>query len=157
MRPPPSPPLQRAGVGRVAVYRHFPDERSLLTARTSHYFTVNPPPDPTAWAVIDDPDERLGAVLAGLYAFYGRTEGRLARAEQDAPANPILTELLTPFTGYLTGIRDILMQGHRDDPLVVALLGHAVAFGTWRSLTREHGLDDVQAISLMRALVGCAS
>ena len=29
---------KRAGVGRVTVYRHFPDELSLLQACTGHYF-----------------------------------------------------------------------------------------------------------------------
>src|SRR5438552_15155801 len=35
----------RAGVERPTVYRHFPDERALLTACTGHYLALNPPPD----------------------------------------------------------------------------------------------------------------
>src|SRR5690606_6889289 len=67
----------RAGVGRVTVYRHFPDERSLLTACTNHYFELNPPPDPASWAGIADPNQRLETALTDLYAFYRRTEGML--------------------------------------------------------------------------------
>ena len=34
-----------------------------------------------------------------------------------------------------------------------AAIGHALAFTTWRSLTREQGLDDSQAAELMCGLV----
>jgi AcrR family transcriptional regulator len=146
---------ERAGVGRVTVYRHFPDERALLTACTSHYFGINPPPDPTHWARVADPEQRLGVALTELYAFYRRTEGMLARAEQDAPANPILADLLTPFADYLDNIRGILAEGQPADALVVAALGHALAFGTWRSLTRGQRLDDAEAVTIMQALVRC--
>ena len=37
---------ERAGVQRLTVYRHFPDERALLSACSSHYVVANPPPDP---------------------------------------------------------------------------------------------------------------
>lgn len=151
---------ERAGVGRVTVYRHFPDERSLLTACTGHYFALNPPPDPAAWEGVPDPDARLCTALRELYAFYRRTEGMLARAEQDAPANPILADLLVPFAAYRDGVRDALAEGWstagEPDPLVRAAVGHALAFSTWRSLVREQGLDDDQVVALMLSLVRCA-
>jgi hypothetical protein len=34
-----------------------------------------------------------------------------------------------------------------------AAIGHALSFATWRSLTREHGLSDEDAVALMCALV----
>ena len=71
---------ERAGVGRLTVYRHFPDERALLTACTTHYFVQHPPPDPAAWARIADPESRLRQALGELHAYYRRTEGMLARA-----------------------------------------------------------------------------
>jgi hypothetical protein len=44
---------------------------------------------------------------------------------------------------------------------VTALIGHALAFGTWQSLVREQGLTDAQAIEAMVAMVcsmaGCRS
>jgi AcrR family transcriptional regulator len=149
---------ERAGVSRVTVYRHFPDQRALLSACTSHYFALHPPPDPSIWERVDDPEDRLRVALRELYAFYRRTERMMARAEQDAPANPILAELLDPFTSYLAGIRDSLAAalGRADDLLVVASIGHALAFGTWRSLVRLQGLDDAQAVAIMVNLVRCA-
>ncbi len=148
---------ERAGVGRVTVYRHFPDERSLLSACTSHYMGQNPPPVPSPWEVIVDPGERLTAALDDLYAYYRRNEGMLARAEQDSASNPILAELMQPLAEYQATIRDMLARERRDDPLVVAAIGHAVAFATWRSLTRGQGLDDAGAAKLMRDLVRCVT
>jgi AcrR family transcriptional regulator len=148
---------ERAGVGRVTLYRHFPDEKSLLSACTGHYLTVNPPPDSAAWRGVADPECRLRTALGEIYAYYRRTEGLLARAEQEAPANPVLAEVLEPFAAYWRDIRDILVEGWRGGPLVTAAIGHAIAFGTWRSLVREQGLDDDQAITLMTTLVHCAS
>jgi hypothetical protein len=46
-------------VERLTVYRHFPDEKTLYTACTSHYLALNPPPDPAAWEKIPEAEERL--------------------------------------------------------------------------------------------------
>ena len=37
---------ERAGVQRLTVYRHFPDERALLAACSGHWIASNPTPDP---------------------------------------------------------------------------------------------------------------
>jgi AcrR family transcriptional regulator len=151
---------ERAGVGRLTVYRHFPDERALLTACTGHYLALNPPPDAATWAGIADPATRLRAALEAAYTFYRRTQGMLARAEQEAPTNPILAELMAPFAAYWASVRDGLVRAwdgaDAPDPLLVAAVGHALAFSTWRSLAREQGLDDDRAADLMAALVRCA-
>ena len=143
----------RAGVGRVTYYRHFPDERSLLQACTGHYLALNPPPDPSPWAAISNPETRLRTALCEIYAFYGRTEGMLTRAEHEAPNNPVLAEAMVPFAAYLGTIRTMLTAGWsvRDepDPVLPAVIGHALAIATWRSLVREHGLTDEQAVALM--------
>ena len=151
---------ERAGVGRLTVYRHFPDELALLSACTGHYLSCNPPPDPASWMEIDDPTARLRAALTAAYAYYRRTQGMLARAEQDAPTNPILAELMEPFTAFWRQVRDGLATGWRraDEPaaFTVVAIGHALAFSTWRSLTQEHALADDQAVALMLAFVDAA-
>jgi AcrR family transcriptional regulator len=152
---------ERAGVGRLTVYRHFPDERSLFTACTRHYFAANPPPDPAAWARVDDPSARLETALAELYAYYRDNEGMLARAEQDAPGNPVLAEVLAPYAAEWEAMRAVLLQGWTPSdaaaPLLSATIGHALAFTTWRSLVRQQGLRDDQAAALMLALTRCVS
>src|SRR3954468_14138916 len=55
---------RRAGVGRVTVYNHFPDDAALLAAATAQFAADAPPPDPQGWRGIADPDERLEEALA---------------------------------------------------------------------------------------------
>lgn len=151
---------ERAGVGRVTVYRHFPDERALLTACTGHYLALHPPPDPRPWRAIDDPGVRLQTGLGELYDYYQRTEAMMARADQDAPVNPVLAELLAPLAEYKAGLRAILASGwpttESGQAMVSAAVGHALTFSTWRSLVREQGLNSEQAVALMCSFVQCA-
>ncbi len=76
---------ERAGVERLTVYRHFPDERSMFEACTSHYATQVPGPDPAAWAGIEEPAERLRAALLAFYDYY-RPGGGRADARGPRPA-----------------------------------------------------------------------
>lgn len=151
---------ERAGVGRQTVYRHFPDQRALLTACTGHYLALNPPPDPASWADIANPADRLRVALSETYDFYHRTQGMLARVEQEAPTNPILADLLAPLAAHWSRMRDALVAMEDGippaDPIVLAAAGHALAFSTWRSLVQEQGLSQRQAVDLMLAMIRCA-
>jgi AcrR family transcriptional regulator len=148
---------ERAGVRRSTVYRHFPDELALFTACSSHWEAANPPPDLAGWDAIHDPDERLRAALAELYAFYRRTERMMENLHRDEVTMPTLKRLFAGFHEYLAAGRDLLLRGRpergrrRDETR--AAIGHALAFTTWRSLTGDQGLDDGQAAELMRRLV----
>jgi AcrR family transcriptional regulator len=151
----------RAGVGRLTVYRHFPDERSLLGACTGHYLSLNPPPSPAEWAEIADREERVRAALAAVYAYFERTEGMMARAENESPTNAVLAELMTPFHAHWATMRDQLAPAWSVDdapnPLIAAAIGHALAFTTWRSLARLQGLSREHVITLMVEMVRAAA
>lgn len=58
-----------------------------------------------------------------------------------ASSHPILAELKAPFAAFWTTVRDGLVRCWDDtdppDPLLVAAVGHALAFSTWRSLAQE--------------------
>jgi AcrR family transcriptional regulator len=150
----------RAGVRRSTVYRHFSDEAALFDACSMHWNARNPPPDLAAWASIDDPDERLRIALGELHAFYRRTEQMFDNLFRDETTMPLVQERFAGFRGYLKAAQDTLMAGRgirgARRRRTRAALGHAVAFSTWKSLVREQGLSDVEATTLLRALVAVA-
>jgi AcrR family transcriptional regulator len=148
---------ERAGVRRSTVYRHFPDEDALFTACSSHWRAANPPPDPRAWSSVESPAERMRTALRELYAFYGRTEPMYVSLLRDERLVPAVERRLGDFYGYLRAIQNGLaagrgLRGGRAQ-VVRAAIGHALAFPTWRSLTREQGLGDDDAVELMSRLV----
>jgi AcrR family transcriptional regulator len=148
---------ERAGVRRSTVYRHFPDETALFAACSSHWEAANPPPDLAGWEAIEEPDERLRAALEELYGFYRRTERMMENLHRDEDTMPTVRRRFAGFHGYLDTGRDLLLHGRpergRRRAEARAAIGHALAFATWRSLTREQDLDDRQAAELMRRLV----
>jgi AcrR family transcriptional regulator len=152
---------ERAGVRRSTLYRHFPDEAALFEACSSHWNADNPPPDPSGWAAIEDPDARLERALGELYGFYRRTEPMIANMIRDGATNENVRRHFSAFHGYMDAARDVLMQGRRERGQarvrVRAAIGHALAFETWRSLVREQDLGNVQAARLMSGFVRAAS
>lgn len=151
---------ERAGVERATVYRHFPDERALLSACTGHYLEQNPPPEPGCWAEIDDREERLRTALTQIYTYHHHNEPMFARAELDMPQMPVLQEVLAPLRAYWQRVGDVLSSGWLETPeskVVTAAIAHAIAFPTWQSLVREQGLDDAEAVALMVGMVTCAA
>jgi AcrR family transcriptional regulator len=151
---------ERAGVRRSTVYRHFPDEAALFDACTAHWAAANPPPDLGAWAAIDSADERLRVALDELHAFYRRTERMLDNLFRDETVDPLVQEHFAALRSYFAAAQETLMEGRtlrgRAKRRTKAAVGHAIAFPTWKSMAREHGLSDADAAALMRALVAAA-
>lgn len=152
---------EHAGVERLTVYRHFPDERSLFQACSSHWAAENPLPDLSAWAAVDDPEERLQRALRDIYAFFRATEAMTANLLRDLPESPALREVAEPFVQYWEAVRAVLDRGWkargRRRTLVRASIGHAIEFDTWRSLVRREGLDDAGAADVMMRLVAASN
>jgi AcrR family transcriptional regulator len=150
---------ERAGVQRLTVYRHFPDEPSLFKACSGEGWRANPPPDPTAWKRYSDPEERLRAGLTELYVYYGRVGDGFLTIIQDYPLVPLLAELNAPQFEQWTRMRDALAQPWRRRGrrrrLLLAAIEHALDLKTWQSLVRERGLSDQEAIDLLAGLVRC--
>jgi AcrR family transcriptional regulator len=150
---------EKAGVQRLTVYRHFPDERALFSACTGHYMGANPPPDPASWTQVANPKERLKMALAEVYAYHRRTEPIMANVIRDAPVHPLTREMAEPYFQLWERMQYVLVTGWGVEDerlaLLLAALGHALDFQTWRSLVRQQGLNDEQAIEVMVGMVQC--
>jgi AcrR family transcriptional regulator len=148
---------EKAGVQRLTVYRHFPNERALFSACTGHWSAANPPPDPASWTQIAAPEERLRSALAEVYAYYRHTEPMVANVVRDAEVHPLTREMAGPFFQLFERMRYVLATGwgleDEQRTLLLAVLGHALDFQTWRSLTRQQALSDEQAIEVMVGIV----
>ena len=148
---------ERAGVRRSTVYRHFPDEDALFAACSAHWRAANPPPDPRSWSTVEDLADRTRTALREVYAFYARTESMYSSLLRDEPLVPAVHHRLRDFYGYLGVIQAGLAAGRglrgRRRQYVRAAIGHALAFPTWRSLARDQGLGNEEAVELMCRLV----
>jgi AcrR family transcriptional regulator len=145
----------RAGVTRLTVYRHFPDDAALFGACSADWVSRQRLPDPGAWSRIGEPGDRLRAGLTDLYRFFRAgadmltciyrdlaalpEEHRQALCERDALFGDVLTE---PFGR--TGDEQRRLR---------AAVGHAVSFWTWRSLCLDHGLTDDEAVQAISGMV----
>jgi AcrR family transcriptional regulator len=146
---------RRAGVGRVTVYNHFPDETALLGACSAQWVAANPPPDPAGWAAIENPAKRLRRALAELYSYYRANDAMLANITRDAPLVPALAEVLgaAGAADHERAMREALLSGRTLNGgrgrRTRAAVGLAVSFSTWHRLTRDEGLEDSDAVKLM--------
>lgn len=151
---------ERAGVQRATVYRHFPDEEALFGACSAHWLSQHPLPDLDAWAGIADPDERLRVALAELYAWFARGEEMVERTTRDAPLVPAMQPAMAALGAWFDLAAETLCRGRRERGgrrrRVGAAIGHAIAFPTWRSLVREQGLAEADAVALMADLVAAS-
>lgn len=147
---------REAGVTRVTVYRHFPDDDAIFAACSAHWLSGQVLPDPAAWVQIDDPVQRLRAGLTDLYRFYREGAAMQSRINRDRDALPearrrALAESEEHFRAVL------LERFGSSDQRLRALMGHAVSFTTWRSLHVEQGLSDVEVVDLMVGIVVSAA
>ncbi len=146
---------QRAGVNRLTVYNHFPDITDLLKACSRSWTERHPAPDPTPWARIRDPQERLRRALTELYGFYARTEPMRANVLRDAQTMPELAALLEgSVVPYLEAVRDLLAEGWEVSGdgrrrRLLATLKLAIDFHSWRTLQRGCGLNREEAVETM--------
>lgn len=132
---------EKAGVQRLTVYRHFPDEDSLFAACTGRWIAENPPPAPDAWSEVTAPRERLRTALRHLYAYYQRTARMWSASYRDRDAVPALEAPMAAFEAHLDAIRDDLiaaltLPSSARKP-AAATLGHALQFSTWVTLSRQ--------------------
>jgi AcrR family transcriptional regulator len=150
---------RRAGVQRMTVYNHFPDESSLFAACSAHWRALHPAPDLATWRSLEQPGARLRLGLGELYAWYRETEPMTANVLRDAQVLPALRPIIEAgLLRYLDQARQVLtepiaVRGHRRQRVDAAGRA-AVNFHLWRSLAP---LGDPEAAELAAGLVELAA
>ena len=126
---------ERAGVQRLTVYRHFPDERAILSSCAARWNEAHPPPDFSAARPVDR-RRRARAILIALYAYYRGEERMISHLHADAQKMPALAALMAPFGDYLDALALALERcwprTSRRRGITIRLV---VQFVTWRSLS----------------------
>jgi AcrR family transcriptional regulator len=150
---------RRAGVQRMTVYNHFPNDTALLTACSAHWRALHPTPDLAAWRAVQDPGTRLRLGLRELYGWYRETEPMTANVLRDAQVLPALRTILEGgLLRYLDQARQVLTEplgarGRRRERVDAAARA-AVDLHTWRALAP---LGDAEAAELAAGLVELAA
>jgi AcrR family transcriptional regulator len=147
---------RRAGLRRVTVYDHFPDEASLVAACSAHWRALHPGPDPATWEHLEPPAKRLRTGLSALYGWYRETEPMTANVLRDADAVPALGDILDRgLLAWLAAVRRVFEAAYApqggDAPAPIrAAIRLVVDFHGWRALA---ALGDADAAALAADLV----
>ena len=137
---------EAAGVQRLTVYRHFPDDISLFQACTSHYLGQHPPPNMAEWVEIEDASERSRTALLAFYRYYRRTEKMWSVAYRDLDKVEALQRPMGQFEAYIDQVRDDLLAScnvtQENKKSLALTLRHCLRFSTWVSLKNENLSDN---------------
>lgn len=147
---------ERAGVERLTVYRHFPDERAMFQACSAHWAAQHPLPDPSTWSTTSDPFERSRRALDALYAYFDENAKLLRQVHRDLAEMPALAEVTAPFLNYLRGLADELAGGFAKGARerIRPTLRFLLRFETWDCLHAEvpdHGRQVALAVRWIEA------
>jgi len=150
---------RRAGVQRMTVYNHFPDDTALLAACSAHWRALHPAPDLAAWRAVADPGARLRLGLEQLYGWYRETDPMTANVLRDAQVLPALRSILEGgLLRYLDQASTVLTEPievrGRGRERVDAAARVAIDHHTWRALAP---LGDAEAADLAAGLVELAA
>ena len=108
----------------------------------------DPLPDSSEWAAIAEPRERLSAGLSAIYAWYERNADLARCVLRDGEHHELTREVSELRWGpALASYQDVL--GTRLSHPQAAMLRLALSFFTWRTLVREAGLGQADAVAAM--------
>lgn len=150
---------RRAGVRRVTVYSHFPDDAALIGACSQHWRQLHPTPDPATWRAEADAGRRLRRALTELYGWYRETEPMTANVLRDMALLPPLRQVIEAGLGrYIEAVHGLLLETAAPPPgrlePTAAVLRVAIGFPTWQALAP---LGDAAAAELAAQCVELAA
>ena len=144
---------EEAGVTRLTVYRHFPDDESLFGACSAHWRARFPRPDTRVWEEVADPARRLDIALRQTYDWWVTAAPMMSMIMRDLDVMPAATReaieadeagrvslLVLPFAARGAARRRLR-----------AAVTLALRLPTWQTLCRDGGLSHREAARLMTA------
>lgn len=139
---------ERAGVQRHTLYAHFPNERDIFVACSGLAMERDALPGAEPWRAIADRRERLRTGLTAIYAWYGRNAQLAACVLRDAEFHSLTKETAEASMGpFMAAYHDVL--GAKLTAKQRVMLGLALSFYTWRTLVRDGGLTQAEAVEAM--------
>ena len=142
-----------AGVQRHTVYRHFPDERAIVTACSGLHAERNPPPDPEPWLALEGED-RLRRGLREMYAYFAGNEAMISQVLRDGEIHELTREMSAKrFGPQLARIGEVLGGALPRRRGAAAALGLALDFRAWQRLHTDGVSDNEAAEIMVRALL----
>ncbi len=143
---------EKAGVTRLTLYRHFPDEAAIFAACTAHWGALHPFPDAALWDGIKDPAARAAAALAAHYDYYSETRRMWFVVYRDVSLVKPIQPVLVQVHAHLGEVAESLAAAFRARGAVLrdiaVTLHHALTCATWVSL-EERGLDTRAKVALV--------
>jgi AcrR family transcriptional regulator len=152
---------RRAGVQRLTVYNHFPNEADLFAACQQRFLADHPLPDLERALAVHDPRRRVGAVLEALYRSYRDREPMTANVLRDRSLLPALDALVArSMDAQLEQLAGALAAGFpargQCRRRLETILGLALQFSTWQRI-KDSGFTDAHAAKLMAGVAACVA
>ncbi|MGD9390702.1 MAG: helix-turn-helix domain-containing protein [Thioalkalispiraceae bacterium] len=151
---------EQAGVQRLTVYRHFPDDASLFEACTAHWLSQHPPPSVADAGELPDHQTRTEKTLLAVYRYYRQTERMWTVAYRDVDEVAALHVPMGRVEAYFDQMRDELLDAWTlkagSKKLFSLTLRHGLRFSTWRALKAEK-LSDKKILELVMGWLICAA
>jgi AcrR family transcriptional regulator len=149
---------EEAGVTRLTVYRHFPDESSLVVACSEHWSALHPRPDVSSWRDIADPRSRLRTALLETYQWARTAVPMMSKIHRDLDVLPgFVAEFLSDDERVRVGaLAEAFGTEGATYRRLTAVIRHALDIHTWESLCLQGQLDDLEAARTMEAAVTAA-
>lgn len=130
---------ERAGVGRMTVYKYFPTEVALFAACSSHWSNQNPMPDFEDCFQIEDFERRIELAIARLYKYYRDNREMLGNIMRDAPSMSALQEVLdVGWNPMLRSLAERLLPPglkESESKRILVVLSLIIDFRNWEILS----------------------
>lgn len=146
---------EEAGVTRLTVYRHFPDDAALVGACSAHWSARHPAPSVERWEEVADPVARVELALRETYDWWVGAAPMMSKIIRDLDTMPsfVAESLAEEEATRVAALAGPFKARGAAARRLRAALAHSLRLSTWQSLCADGGLTHGEAARLMTATV----